>query len=545
VHPFQVPLTIGVTGHRQIAGDCTAKIEAAVHSILDDVRTKAPEAPLLLLTGLAEGADRLVARIASERYSAELVVVLPRPAANYRGDFETQESKTEFDRLLASARLVVTAPAQGPVADATVGYAWAGNFTALHSHLLIALWDGDAGRGDGGTAQVVQAKLKGRYAGWNEGEPLQYDEGGPIAHVVTARAGETPPAGVGQTHWLYSDTVKIGARGGNRHHAAILSAFNTLNRLLKHAGRTRDGWISDSVAPNVQALKMAADHLASQFQRRTNIAVRLMVLATFVAALASALHGAMAPIVTTTALAMGLAVWVYSTRSRWQRLHADLRALAEAGRIQDAWIASGLSLSVADNYHPAQATSVAWIRRAIRTAFLLDGIRPARESPSSAERKRHADAAHAWIDEQVAYFLGSHGVVPRYRRQARHFAILGLVCLGIGLLIVAGNKFLDITHIHQTVFDTELLLQVGRVALAITASVKAYQAVMSFGDLQRSFAVSAHLFSLARDEARAAAATDDQPRLIRLIVQLGRAALVENVGWVILRRQRRMKPPAG
>ena len=135
--------------------------------------------------------------------------------------------------------------------------------------------------------------------------------------------------------------------------------------------------------------------------------------------------------------------------------------------------------------------------------------------------------------------------MPRYRRQARHFAILGLVCLGIGLLIVAGNKFLDITHIHQTVFDTELLLQVGRVALAITASVKAYQAVMSFGDLQRSFAVSAHLFSLARDEARAAAATDDQPRLIRLIVQLGRAALVENVGWVILRRQRRMKPPAG
>ena len=53
MHPFQVPLTIGVTGHRQIAGDCTAKIEAAVHSILDDVRTKAPEAPLLLLTGLA------------------------------------------------------------------------------------------------------------------------------------------------------------------------------------------------------------------------------------------------------------------------------------------------------------------------------------------------------------------------------------------------------------------------------------------------------------------------------------------------------------
>jgi hypothetical protein len=241
---------------------------------------------------------------------------------------------------------------------------------------------------------------------------------------------------------------------------------------------------------------------------------------------------------------LGFAVWAYSTWRHWQRLHTDLRALAEAGRIQAAWISSGLSLSVADHYHPAQATSVAWIRRAIRTAFLLDNIQLPREAPSLEDRRRHAAAVHAWIDEQVAYFLGNRGVVPRYRRQARQFAFLGLVCLGIGMLIVLGNKLLDVTHIHQTVLDTAMLLQIGRIALAITASVQAYQAFMAFGDLQRSFAVSAHLFSLARDEANAAADADDHPRLTRLIVSLGRAALVENVSWVILRRQRRVKPPA-
>ncbi|OFX00932.1 MAG: hypothetical protein A3D94_20370 [Alphaproteobacteria bacterium RIFCSPHIGHO2_12_FULL_66_14] len=540
--PFQVPLTIGVTGHRQIAGNCTEAIEAAVASILDGVRAKAPHAPLLLLTGLAEGADRLVARLASQRFGAELVVVLPRAAESYRSDFATAESQEEFDRLLKSARLVVTCPEDN--AEATAGYLWAGNFTALHSHLLIALWDGDAARGDGGTAEIVRAKLKGRYAGWDEGEPLRYDEGGAVAHVITARAGEKAPDGVGRIDWLYPDAVLIGARGGEHRHAAVLSAFNMLNGLLTHDGRARDAWRAGPAAPNVDALKMAADHLASQFQRRTVIAVRLMVLATFVAALASALQGAISPIVTAAALATGLAVWITSTRSRWQRLHADLRALAEAGRIQTAWIASGLPLCIADHYHPAQATSVAWIRRAIRTAFLLDDIQRPREAPSPEDRKRHAEAGHAWIDEQVAYFLGNRGVVPRYRRQARHFAILGLVCLGIGLLIVAGNKLLDVAHIEQTVLDTALLLQVGRIALAITASVSAYQAFMSFGDLQRSFAVSAHLFSLARDEAKAAAAADDYPRLIRLIVQLGRAALVENVSWVILRRQRRIKPPA-
>jgi hypothetical protein len=542
VPPFQVPLTIGVTGHRQIAGDCTEAIEAAVASILEDVRAKAPHAPLLLLTGLAEGADRLVAHLASERFGAELVVVLPRAAEDYRRDFATADSQEEFDHLLKSARLVVTCPENHP--DPTAGYLWAGNFTALHSHLLIALWDGDAARGDGGTAEIVKAKLKGRYAGWDEGEPLRYDEGGAVAHVITARVGEKAPDSVGRVGWLYPDVVLIGARGGEHRHAAVLSAFNMLNGLLKRDGRARDGWSAGPAAPNVDALKAAADHLANQFQRRTIIAVRLMVLATFGAALASALQGAISPIITAAALATGLAVWVTSTRSRWQRLHADLRALAEAARIQAAWIASGLALSVADHYHPAQATSVAWIRRAVRTAFLLDDVQRPRAAPSPQDRKRHAGAGHAWIDEQVAYFLGNRGVVPRYRRQARHFAVLGLVCLGIGLLIVAGNKLLDVANIEQTVLDTALLLQVGRIALAITASVQAYQAFMSFGDLQRSFAVSAHLFSLARDEARAAAESDDQPRLIRLIVQLGRAALVENVSWVILRRQRRMKPPA-
>ncbi len=546
---LQIPFTIGVTGHRQIAASCTAKVEAAVLSVLEGVRAKAPEAPLLLLTGLAEGADRLVARLAVERFGAELVAVLPRAADDYRQDFATADSKAEFDRLLGSARLVVAPPA-GTGADHTEptdGYLWAGNFTALHSHLLIALWDGDEARGDGGTAEIVQAKLKGRYAGWYEDEPLQYDEGGAVAHVTTAREGEPAPAGVGRIDWLFPDAVRIGARGGDHRHATVLSAFNTLNRLLKHEGSAGVGSAGEA-ASTVQALKAATDHLASQFQRRINISVRIMVLATVVAAIASALHGTIAAplpaIITTAALATGFAVWAYSTWRHWQRLHTDFRALAEAGRIQSAWIASGLSLCVADHYHPAQATSVAWIRRAIRTAFLLDDIRTAGSAPSPEDRKRHAAAGHAWIDEQVGYFLGNRGVILRYRRQARHFAILGFVCLGIGLLILAGNKLLDISHIHQTVLDTALLLQVGRIALAITASVQAYQAFMSFGDLQRSFAVSAHLFSLARDEARAAAEHDDHPRLIRLIIQLGRAALIENVSWVILRRQRRMKPPA-
>lgn len=536
---FKIPLTIGVTGHRQISADCTAAIEAAVISLLDRVRKSAPDTPIVLLTGLAEGADRMVARLARDCAGAELIVVLPRPAESYRDDFATAESKAEFDGLLATARLVVTCPTV--TSDPTVGYAWAGNFTALHAHLLIALWDGEEPRGQGGTASVVAAKLKGRYPGFNDADPLQYDEGGAVAHVVTTRAGEAPASGAGEVRWLFPEAVTIGAQSGEHRHAAVLSALDALNRLLKRDGRAREAWTTDQLSPTVSALQQAADRFAGRFQQRTNHAVRILVLATIAAAISSALG---TTLFTTATIALGFAVWICTTLSRWQRRHTDLRGLAEAGRIQHAWIVSGLQLCVADHYHPAQAASVAWIRRAVRTAVLLDDVQKPRPPLTPGQRNHHAEAGYAWIDEQVAYFVGKGGVVPRYRRQARHFAILGFACLGIGLLLLGGNTLLDAAHVRQTLFDTAPLLQVGRIALAITAAVQAYQAFMSFGDLQRSFAVSAHLFRRARDEAQAAAATDDHARLIRLIVQLGQAALVENVSWMILRRQRSIKPPS-
>jgi hypothetical protein len=185
-----------------------------------------------------------------------------------------------------------------------------------------------------------------------------------------------------------------------------------------------------------------------------------------------------------------------------------------------------------------QASNVEWIRRALRTAWLLDHLETAAQP-----RRIDAKAALAWIDEQVDYFVGNKGVVASYRRQGRLFATLVIVCLGAGLFMLGTGKILG--FLGGTWFDGAGLLRIAKIALAVTASLQAYQAFMAFKDLERSYAVAAHLFRIINDQVRAAVQAGDDDRLARLTRAIGRAALVENVEWLMLKRQRRPKPPVG
>src|SRR5690348_9816966 len=81
-----IPLVLGVTGHRELRADDVAKLEAAVRRLIDDLHRVAPATPIVLVTPLAEGADRLVARVVLDA-GGELIAALPFEADEYRRDF--------------------------------------------------------------------------------------------------------------------------------------------------------------------------------------------------------------------------------------------------------------------------------------------------------------------------------------------------------------------------------------------------------------------------------------------------------------------------
>jgi hypothetical protein len=141
---------IGVTGHRFLAD--TEKLIQSVDKALGVIEEQF-EPPYILLSPLAEGADRLVPYRAFARWhSARLVVSLPLDVEEYMEDFKTLTSKADFINLAEMADQFLQ-PTGG--IDREDAYQAAGFRVIDLCDVLIAVWDGLKTQGKGGTAEMV------------------------------------------------------------------------------------------------------------------------------------------------------------------------------------------------------------------------------------------------------------------------------------------------------------------------------------------------------------------------------------------------------
>jgi hypothetical protein len=229
--PDRLPLVIGVTGHRDLRDQDLPQLEEQVTAIITRLRHeylgRDHETPVVILSALAEGADRLVARVALAQ-GARLIAPLPMPLDEYRRDFEPglkPGNGEEFERLLAQAMAAPVMPfAPGLSLEAVhadrkkraVQYRAVGLFIAQHCHVLLALWDGDEKNvAVGGTAEVVAFKRDGipLAIAASPRASLDASETGPVIQIITPRTRESNTLdGVAVQLWGY-DVIKRG-RGG-------------------------------------------------------------------------------------------------------------------------------------------------------------------------------------------------------------------------------------------------------------------------------------------------------------------------------------------
>ena len=197
----RIPLLVGVTGHRDLRDEDLPRLRSIVGKIFTDLKAAYPSSPIILLSALAEGADRLAAHIALDQ-GMELIVPLPMALEDYRTDFKTAASQAEFAGLLKKAKLVFVAPdvpgfqpvESGQDEPRSWSYARVGNYIVKYSHILLALWDGDSAEKTGGTSQVVRQKREelpyAHRSDWAILDPSQSDA---IFHVVTPRQSNPNP----------------------------------------------------------------------------------------------------------------------------------------------------------------------------------------------------------------------------------------------------------------------------------------------------------------------------------------------------------------
>jgi CheY-like chemotaxis protein len=203
----QLPLVIGVTGHRDLRDKDVPQLEEEVGAIIRRLRRDYldddPQIPIIVLSSLAEGADRLVARVALA-HGAQLIAPLPLPLEEYRHDFDPglkPGNIAEFDELFAKAIAAPLMPLHGGSLELIRSdakkraeqYRSVGVFIVQHCHVLLALWDGDEeDMAAGGTAEVVSFKRSGipLTVSGSARACLDGTEIGPVIEVQTPRLKE-------------------------------------------------------------------------------------------------------------------------------------------------------------------------------------------------------------------------------------------------------------------------------------------------------------------------------------------------------------------
>ncbi|MEJ2089952.1 MAG: hypothetical protein P8Y69_16045, partial [Gammaproteobacteria bacterium] len=158
----RIPLVVGVTGHRDLLASEEEGIKQRVREFLTGLEQTFPELPLMVMTPLAEGADRIAAEVAHE-LGIPTIVLLPMPQRLYQRDFEGA-SLTEFHEMLELGECIelpilpelTEADVLHPGAGRDMQYAQLGAYLAAHSHILLAIWDGRPSNSPGGTGHVIK-----------------------------------------------------------------------------------------------------------------------------------------------------------------------------------------------------------------------------------------------------------------------------------------------------------------------------------------------------------------------------------------------------
>lgn len=147
------PFTVGVTGHRVLVRP--EECSRTVVDILERVRNKARQTGygrMVVLSPLAEGADRLVACECLKFNNFSLECILPLEIDEYLTDFKTEASRHEFMTLLSKSRNTRIMAKQQ---NRTASYQLAGQYVVDHCDLLLAIWDGRPPENEAGTAAIV------------------------------------------------------------------------------------------------------------------------------------------------------------------------------------------------------------------------------------------------------------------------------------------------------------------------------------------------------------------------------------------------------
>jgi hypothetical protein len=470
---------VGFSGHRQLA-DALGPARA-IHQAVAELRREAP-GDWIGLSSVATGSDQLFAQQILDQ-DLSWHAILPLPRSQFAQDFTPEEWATAEEFLARADHVRVV----GENESREDGYLDCGTETVNDSDVLIALWDGLAARGKGGTAEVVE------YA-TALGKPVLIIDATTFA--------------VRKINWNALDQ-----------HEDSLFELNRLPDAAEHPAG--DYKALSNINFFMQKCDAAATLAAPQFRRLIASTVMLHVLATLLAAAALAyeMHAAALPWIKLVCLLGALAVALELRRrghsnSSWVRcrLAAEFcrSAIATWGLPRAAPLFQDLNLPV--------------IRSLTRSLHILHSRSTVANPMSIAEFKQNYLTLR--IDDQLAYYQRQEGrALPQFTRLKFGFWVTTILAIACTLAYAIAQTW----HFEIAQWLVASVFHFLPITLPVVAA--AFISLISINDLQRRVARYREMKFMLIDSRNQVKFAETWNSLERVVLQTERALLQEVLEW--------------
>ncbi len=564
----RIPIVLGTVGHRDFSAR-KEKIIKAVRKECRRLKRTYRNSPFLILSGLAEGADRIVAKIVMEELGAKLIAVLPFPESEFCEDFATQTSRDEFSKLLKKAAAVFEIPPpegeqwrqNGQARDAQ--YARVGAVIAEQSQILLALWDGKPARGLGGTADVVEWFQQGYaprdYSAY-KGDISLFDPPQPGLLIrIDPLTGEQdhqngPDRGSAQNS-------RILIRG-------ILKRTESYNRDLQRDAAQRvtkaslvpTGLLTQTPIYEASNAFREADALSIYYAKRVRLADWVLYALALTTVFAFGLVD-VKPLASWSFLStMGVMaiVYIYVSNLSLDAKYQEYRSFAEAMRILFFWRMLGLRNPVWLSYLSKHGAVVRWLKHAVRAVEFAQDQQLLRRSAESKVKPLYDTAIKYWLDQQVRYFTSAAN-----RHWQRYIFGIWIVRASIVLtfatsivLAVMTLKYGDGLHAWRSdevivhpfgTIRVETFIQQLQIAVSLTAAMgiaaRGFLGRTADLELAKQYSATLETFQRAEIAVRNVADSDMENELPDIFERLGREALLEQADWHWIRHSRPFEAP--
>ncbi len=472
-----IPLIIGVVGHRDIDPDCIDSARERFITILREYRSKFPKTPILLLTSLASGVDLLAAKAALEVEGVSIGTLLPFEIEEYRATFENPTDLDSFDMLASLSVFIFNTTNRKKENNLKIDQMYRNNtrFLANHSDVLIAFWDGNITNLVGGTADTVLYKLRKQHRPNSlEDVLVNQREFGSVVVIPIDRINSFATTCGGPAYGLEEGTAKEIPVTISQDKIAVKKDFwNSLPIPLNSELSNSQNSHCDNL--RYRAVK-SSDKLRTKFRRSI-----LIILGSgffFIASieLQAQTESKSIAAISLVVVAASLIIFQLSRKRRVKEKYQQLSAITEASRIQEFWNSAGVKLEASDFFLLGTDHKNDWMRSLIRTVNFLDQVFELNEK---RETVFSTSQISDWISREISQLSGRSGSIVKNSKILRVIRIATSIFIGISAaiwLLVTTNLILN----PEDTLTLRGIFQAGFViSLSLAATLSSYSYLLA------------------------------------------------------------------